>query len=63
MNAKLKNIIQLILIERWNWKSIKLLQKNQEIKLKIQRIRTKLENTIFDKLRLNCEIEKKINLL
>jgi len=59
MNAKLKNIIQLILIERWNWKSIKLLQKNQEIKLKIQRIRTKLENTIFGKLRLNCEIENK----
>jgi hypothetical protein len=33
--------------------------KRRTKKLKIQRMRTKLENIIFDKLRLNDEIENK----
>jgi hypothetical protein len=53
----LKNIIPLIWIERWNWKSLKLLQEDQEKKLEIQKMRTILENMIFDKLELKNEIE------
>jgi spore coat polysaccharide biosynthesis predicted glycosyltransferase SpsG len=59
MTNKLKNIRLSIWIEWWNWKPIKLLQNSQK-KLKIKRIRTKLENIIFDKLKFNDEIEKKI---
>jgi hypothetical protein len=58
MTNKLKNIILSIWIKWWNWKPIKLLQNNQEKKLKIQRIRIKLKNIIFGKLRFNDEIEK-----
>jgi hypothetical protein len=59
VRTKLKNIIPSISIERWNWKPIKLLQKNQGKKLETQRIRTKLENIIFDKLGFNYEIKNK----
>ena len=58
MTNKLKNIILSIWIKWWNWKPIKILQNNQEKKLKIQRIRIKLKNIIFGKLRFNDEIEK-----
>jgi hypothetical protein len=58
MTNKLKNIILSIWIKWWNWKPIKLLQNNQEKKLKIQRIRIKLKNIIFGKLRFSDEIEK-----
>jgi len=47
-----------IWIEWWNWKSIKLLQMSQGKKVEIQ-IRTKFENIIYGKLRLNDEIENK----
>jgi len=40
-------------------KPIKLIQKDEGKKLEILRIRTKLENIIFDKLKLNDEIENK----
>jgi hypothetical protein len=58
IRTKLKNIILPIWIEKWNWKRIKLLQKDQE--KKIQRMRTKLEYIIFGDLRLNDEIENKL---
>jgi len=58
MRTKLENIISLIWIDGRNWKPLKLLQKNQGKKLEIQRIRTTLENIIFDKFRLNNEIKK-----
>jgi hypothetical protein len=40
-------------------KPIKLLQKDQGKKLEIQKIRTKLENIIFDKLGLKDKIKNK----
>jgi len=58
IRTKLKNIILPIWIEKWNWKRIKLLQKDQE--KKIQRMMTKLEYIIFGDLRLNDEIENKL---
>jgi hypothetical protein len=58
IRTKLKNIILPIWIEKWNWKRIKLLQKDQE--KKIQRMRTKLEYIIFGDLKLNDEIENKL---
>jgi len=59
MRTKLENIILSIWIDGKNWKSLKFLQKNQGKKLEIQRIRTTLENIIFDKFRLNNEIKNK----
>ena len=58
MSTKLENIKPLIWIEEWNWKPIKLSQKNQSKILEIQIRRTKLKNIISDKLRFNDEIEK-----
>ena len=44
MRTKLKkNNISQIRIERWNWKQIDILQKDQKQKLKIKRIRTEIE--------------------
>jgi hypothetical protein len=60
--TKLKNIILSIWIEWWNWKPIKNLQKGYGEKLKIQRVRTKLDNIIFGKFEFKDEI-KKIKLL
>ena len=59
MRIKLEKIISTIWIDRWNWKPINFLQKSQGKKLKIQRIRTKLKNIIFDKLKFKDEIENK----
>ena len=58
IRTKLENIMPSIWIEWWNWKSIKLLQMSQGKKVEIQ-MRTKLENIIYGKLRLNDEIENK----
>jgi len=62
MRTKLENIISLIWIDGRNWKPLKLLQKNQGKKLEIQRIRTTLENIIFNKFRLNNKIKNKQNI-
>jgi len=59
MRIELKNIIPSIWIERWNWKSIKLIQKDHGKILEIQIMNTKLNNIIFDKLIFMNEVENK----
>jgi hypothetical protein len=48
MRTKLKkNYISQLEIKGWNWKQIKILQRDQEKKLKIKIIRTEVEISIY----------------
>ena len=53
MRTKLKkNNISQLEIKGWNWKQIKILQRDQEKKLKIKIIRTEVEISIYKRTTL-----------
>jgi hypothetical protein len=58
IRTKLKNISQ-IRIERWNKKQTKILQKDQEQKIKNQKNKNNIEKQIYNNLELNDENENK----